>query len=225
MMRRLLYALACTALAAFPVTTRAHHAKDFSALQEKVAALDALKPSFAEFMPNFAERFHVLHAAGDAGDWPVAGHEFAVLRKEVGAAKYLDTENGKLFGAMLTPAFTEIEHAIEKGDTKKFKAAMEQTITSCNACHTAVGSGFIKVTLSTRHVLSMRHSHTLSARAPSEGHHHHGDEAEGEHHEEGMAMPMMSVERNDFKKTISTMMASSAPYPMLDETKSIDSHI
>ena len=38
------------------------------ALQQRVEALEAIKPTFTGFMPNIAERFHVLHRAGEAGD-------------------------------------------------------------------------------------------------------------------------------------------------------------
>lgn len=43
-------------------------------LRKSVASLQAMKPTFTSFMPDFAERFHVMHRAGDAGDWAVKGH-------------------------------------------------------------------------------------------------------------------------------------------------------
>jgi len=169
------------ALLGTPMLASAHHeqdhavlAKELAALQEKVTALDALKPSFAAFMPAFAERFHVLHFAGDAGDWKVAGHEYAELKSKIEAAVYVDAEKGKLFKAMLTPGFSEIGEAIESGDGKRLDTALKQTITACNACHQAAGSGFLRVTLDTKHVLSLRHSHILST--TEAGGHMHGGE-------------------------------------------------
>ena len=35
-------------------------------------------------MPNFAERLHVMHYAGEAEDWAVASHELLGLRHLVG---------------------------------------------------------------------------------------------------------------------------------------------
>jgi len=37
-------------------------------LQIRVEALEAIKPTFTSLMPNFSERFHVMHRAGEAGD-------------------------------------------------------------------------------------------------------------------------------------------------------------
>lgn len=37
------------------------------ALQARVTALEA-QQTFTSFMPNLAERFHVMHRAGEAGD-------------------------------------------------------------------------------------------------------------------------------------------------------------
>jgi len=152
-------------------------AKEIAELREQVTALNALKPSFAGFMPAFAERFHVLHFAADAGDWKVAGHEYAELKSKIETAVYIDAEKGKMFKAMLSPGFNEIGEAIETGDGKRMDAALEQTITACNACHQAVGSGFLKVTVGTDHVLSLRHSHVLTGTKP--GGHMHGHGGEG----------------------------------------------
>lgn len=43
-------------------------AKEIKALRQRLAGLEALKPRFTNFMPNYAERFHVMHRAGDVGD-------------------------------------------------------------------------------------------------------------------------------------------------------------
>lgn len=45
--------------------------RQIDALQTRIAALEA-RQTFTSFMPAFAERFHVMHRAGEAGDW--AGH-------------------------------------------------------------------------------------------------------------------------------------------------------
>ncbi|HSS64574.1 MAG TPA: hypothetical protein VLS27_09075, partial [Gammaproteobacteria bacterium] len=57
---------------------------------------------------------------------------------------------------------------------KKFRAALETTITSCNACHAATGSSFIQVTLDPPDSLNMRHPHNLMrTEAPGDHAHKH----------------------------------------------------
>jgi hypothetical protein len=63
------------------------------ALQKRVETLEAIKPTFTSFMPDFSERFHVLHRAGEAGDWAVAGHEFEEMKRMMALSKYIDAEN------------------------------------------------------------------------------------------------------------------------------------
>jgi hypothetical protein len=105
------------------------------ALEERLAEMES-RFSFTFFMPDFAERFHVMHRAGEAGDWAV-------------------------------------EHAIEDSNHEKFEKALVQTISSCNACHTATGSDFVQVTLDASDSLSMRHPHRfMEQQAPSD--HAHG---------------------------------------------------
>ena len=59
------------------------------ALQNRVETLEAIKPTFTGFMPNIAERFHVLHRAGEAGDWAVAGHELAEMKRLIALSGYV----------------------------------------------------------------------------------------------------------------------------------------
>ncbi len=45
-------------------------------------------------MPNFSERFHVMHRAGESGDWAVAAHEFAELKRLTRLSTTIDSEEG-----------------------------------------------------------------------------------------------------------------------------------
>ncbi len=130
-------------------------------LKVRVASLEALKPSFATFMPQFSERFHIMHQAGDAGDWAVATHELLELKRMVQAAEAIDTEKGRLMASFMNGSLEKINGAIEHGSQKRFRTAMEETVANCNACHQAVGSKFIRVGLNPGEYLTMRHSHKL----------------------------------------------------------------
>ncbi len=63
------------------------------ALQARIAALEAYQ-TFTSVMPNFSERFHVMHRAGESGDWAVAAHEFAELKRLARLSTTIDSEKG-----------------------------------------------------------------------------------------------------------------------------------
>jgi hypothetical protein len=142
-----------------------------AALQARIAALEAYQ-TFTSFMPNFSERFHVMHRAGEAGDWAVAAHEFQEMKRLTRLSTTIDREKGQLMQAMLAPSFEAVESAIEHNDHEKFEKALTQTIDTCNACHTATGSDFVQVTLDAREALSIRHPHKFMERAVPGGHSH-----------------------------------------------------
>ncbi len=142
------------------------------ALRKAVEILQATQPSITSLMPEFAERFHIMHYAGDAGDWAVAAHELLEIQRLVGVVERVDAEKGPLMKGFMTQSFNKLNAAIEHGDSESFQKALGETVTNCNACHKAVGSDFIKVTLDVDESLSMRHPHQLK-RSKMMGPHKH----------------------------------------------------
>jgi hypothetical protein len=128
-------------------------------LQKSVTLLNAARPSLTELMPDFSERFHVMHYAGEAGDWVVAAHELQEMQRMEKIVTAIDPEKGALMKGFMTASFNKLNVAIEHGNRESFNKALTETIKNCNACHTAVGSKFVEVTLDAKHSLSMRHSH------------------------------------------------------------------
>lgn len=141
------------------------------ALNARIAALEA-RDTFTSFMPNFAERFHVMHRAGEAGDWAVASHELEEMQRLARNSKSIDAEKGELMQGMMEPSFEALEHAIEHGNLKNFEKALNQTTNTCNSCHAATGSGFIHVTLDASDSLSLRHPHEFMKQTMPGGHTH-----------------------------------------------------
>ena len=149
-----------------------HLEAEMEKLTARLAVLEAFKPTFTSFMPEFSERFHVMHLAGDAGDWAVAAHELVEMKRMVKIAKLLDPVKGPMMQAFMGPQLEKIDGAIDHGNRKSFRKALVNTVKSCNACHTAAGSPFIKVALDVKQVLSMRHSHLLKKSKVMKGHAH-----------------------------------------------------
>lgn len=144
-------------------------------LRKSVASLQRLRPTLTTLMPDLAERFHVMHYAGEAGDWAVAGHELLGMKGLIDVAKQVDPGKGPMLDGFMTASFNKINAAIEHGKIEPFVKALDETIKSCNACHVAVGSPFIKVTLEGRDALSLRHPHVLD-RSKMAGKHMHKHE-------------------------------------------------
>lgn len=140
-------------------------------MRQRVAALEALKPSFTDLMPNFAERFHVLHRAGDAGDWAVAAHEVDEMQRLARTSTYIDRKLGALTQAFMDGNLRRLKEAIEHANTKTFQAALKDTLASCNGCHTATGTPML-VTLDVPDNLSMRHPHALKKMTVPQAHKH-----------------------------------------------------
>lgn len=131
-------------------------------LHQSVVTLQAIRPTLTTLMPDFAERFHVMHYAGDAGDWAVAGHELAEMKRMLHIVDVVDPAKAQLLKGFMTESFSKLTAAIEHGNRESFDKALIGTLNNCNACHAAVGSGFIKVTLDVDESLSMRHPHRLT---------------------------------------------------------------
>ena len=116
-------------------------ADEMAVLKTRVASLESLKPTFTEFMPNFSERFHVMHIAGQDGDWAVAAHELMEMKRMVKTAKEIDGRNAQLMQGFLAGGLQSLKTAIDHGDLKKFDKALVETLDSCNNCHKASLSG------------------------------------------------------------------------------------
>lgn len=167
--------------------------RQIEALQIRIAALESHR-TFTSFMPNFSERFHVMHRAGEAGDWAVASHELQEMKRLTRLSITIDGEKGQLMQGMMGPSFEALENAIKHGDHKKFDKALVQTIDTCNACHAATDSDFVQVKLDARESLSLRHPHKLMQREVPGGHAHGmpsgmggmmpAKPATGEHHDD-----------------------------------------
>jgi len=141
-------------------------------LKITVETLQAIRPTIASLMPDFAERFHVMHYAGEAEDWAVASHELFELRRLVEVMKRVDPEKGSMVDGFLLGNFSKLDAAIEHENVESFDKALVETVNSCNSCHDAVGSPFMKVSLDVRDGLSMRHPHVLSKSAKPGKHTH-----------------------------------------------------
>jgi len=143
-------------------------------LQAEVELLDAIRPTTTMIMPEIAERFHVMHYAGEAEDWALASHELLGIEHMLEIIERVDPQKGSLANQFLEPQLERLDAAIDHGNRVNFISAIEQTVASCNACHVAVGSPAMVVSLDVADGLSLRHSHRLAhSEKPGEHTHKH----------------------------------------------------
>lgn len=147
---------------------------EVSGLKKAIESLRAAQPTITMLMPNFSERFHVMHYAGEAEDWAVAAHELLGLRHLVEVMQEVDPEKGAMANGFLDADFDEILEAIEHEDMELFEQSLDEAVKNCNACHVAIGSPSMKITLDAMDSLSMRHSHDLGkSKMPGDHKHTH----------------------------------------------------
>ena len=131
------------------------------AMESRIASLES-RFTFASFMPEFAERFHVMHKASEFEDWAVASHELQIMMQLVESSVSIDADKGVIFQAMMGPVMEKMENAISHANSGKMTAALSEAVQTCNACHLATGSPFVVVTLDATESLSMRHPHKFT---------------------------------------------------------------
>lgn len=133
--------------------------KKIEELESEVFRLKAIQQTFTTLMPDFSERFHVMHFAGEAGDWTVAAHEVIEMQRMVKIAKLIEPKKGKLMEAFMDRNLNQLKESIEHANIKSFIKAMNKTIQNCNNCHRAAEAAHIKVSMDMDNLLSIRHSH------------------------------------------------------------------
>ncbi|MFT5506803.1 MAG: hypothetical protein ACI8XC_004531 [Gammaproteobacteria bacterium] len=137
-----------------------------------IKALQASQPTVTMLMPDIAERFQVMHYAGEAEDWALAAHELEGMKGLVSIMGQVDSVKGSMATGFLAQNFNQLDAAIDHGNLESFDKAVNATLKSCNGCHVASGSPGMKITLDASTSLSMRHSHTLAKSSKTGGSKH-----------------------------------------------------
>lgn len=122
---------------------------------EHLSHIVAERPvELSTFMTSYERFLGKLHAAGAAGNWPLAAFYYEELEETAEQLEKLGlTDDGVPVSQMMRPNLIEpleaVEAAIEKQDGAAFHAALAQVVTQCNSCHAAAGKPYIRFTLPT----------------------------------------------------------------------------
>lgn len=129
-----------------------------STLQDSVATLQATvnkladqAPGLGEYMSTFQLHMGKLWYAGRASNWELANYELGELAETMQAAEALhavkhNIHTSSILRSVQNTQLPLLRQALEKKNQRRFQAAYEQTLETCNTCHRSVGYGFIHIT-------------------------------------------------------------------------------
>ena len=105
------------------------------------------------------------------------------MRRLTCLASSVNVENvRRTSAAMMKPSLESLEAAVDHTVEERFGEALEQNVSTSNACHAAIGSGFVQGSLDLPSKLSLRHPHVLRPRAaPGDTHERRSAHEAGEH--------------------------------------------
>ena len=121
-------------------------------LQTRVQKLETTVPGVGSTMFAVQIHFGKLYFAGQARNWELAGYELYEVEENLDKSATLRPEEHGVSLAELTDAFKQaqlsaLRVAIEAEDAKAFRAAYEEAMSVCNACHMEVERPFLVITL------------------------------------------------------------------------------
>jgi hypothetical protein len=138
LMRKRLMAVALVALA----TLLGAGSVAFAAELKDV--IDVL-PKFAIPMREVGDRFQNMYFAAKAGNWGLAYYMSKYMNGAMNPAKVTKPAEYPLWEGFYKEKFAPVNKAIVAKDFAAFEKEYTAVIKECNACHTAMGYGFIKV--------------------------------------------------------------------------------
>ncbi len=106
--------------------------------------LDVL-PKFAIPMREVGDRFQNMYFAAKGGNWGLAAYMSKYMNNAMNPAKVTKPDEYPLWSSFYTEKFAPVNKAIVAKDVAAFEKEYTAVIKECNACHTAMGYGFIKV--------------------------------------------------------------------------------
>lgn len=125
-----------------------------SSLETRIETLEAAMPGVGDLMSNVQLHFAKLYYSAQAENWDLAAFELHELEENLEKAVRLrPQEKGVrldgIYGAFKGTELEAMNRAIFSKDLASFGRAYEESMTVCNACHTATGRPFITITLPT----------------------------------------------------------------------------
>ena len=107
-------------------------------------------PGIEQFMNVIQTEHAKLWYAASARNWELAAYQLGEIKEIMSDVEdlYPTFKNlplGKMLDDVITGPIAELEKALDKKDAKAFAAGYNKLTDACNACHQAIGNGFIVI--------------------------------------------------------------------------------
>jgi hypothetical protein len=123
-------------------TTLSYAAED---VQKQIDEIKGALPKFAIPMREVGDRFQNMYFAAQGGNWGLAFYMSKYMNGAMNPAKVTKPKEYEDWKSFYETTFAPVNKAIMAQDIKAFTKEYNVVIKSCNACHQAMGYGFIKV--------------------------------------------------------------------------------
>lgn len=113
-------------------------------------SMEGLRPGLHAMMTELQLRHANLWFAGDAENWPLAGHQVHELEELLEKTAeyhpdYRGVRVGELLEAMTGTSVAALNAAVDARDAAAFRAAFDDLTERCNACHTVAERGYLVI--------------------------------------------------------------------------------
>lgn len=112
-------------------------------VERRVDALASVQPGLGVIMHEIGYRFADMYRAANGGNWALAQYELKELIEAQAVAEITRPERADMLRAFENKQLIPLEKTIEQKDTELFNQRFSGAVSACNACHTALGYGFI----------------------------------------------------------------------------------
>lgn len=113
-------------------------------VESRVDVLSSIQPGLGVVMHEFGYRFANIYWAANGGNWGLAQYQLKELRESQEVAEITRPQRAGMLKAFESTYLLPLGQAILNKNTKTFNEKFSETEIACNACHTALGYGFIK---------------------------------------------------------------------------------
>lgn len=115
-------------------------------VKKSIEDIKGVLPKFAIPMREVGDRFENMYYAAKGGNWGLAAYMSKYMDGAMNPAKVTKPAEYPTWANFYKTTFDPVNKAIAAKDFAAFDKAYSSAIESCNACHTAMGYKFVKVT-------------------------------------------------------------------------------
>lgn len=113
-------------------------------MEQRVDALAGIQPGLGAVMNEIGTRFANLYWAANGGNWGLAQYQLKELLEAQEVAEVTRPARAPMLKAFEQSYLEPLAAAIKKKDLSQFNPRFAAAEQGCNACHTALGYGFIR---------------------------------------------------------------------------------